>query len=129
MAMDSYTIFERKLYANIYNYTLFEGNGRINFKITKAGTLEIKNCSYPESKKDVGGKIELEIVENGYIIRKDKKTFVTTSEYEYKDLIDKAANIEIIKEINFNKEDWPELDTPQLIIEMNAKYKKLTGNN
>ena len=116
-------ITDKNVYIEVYNYELFKGNGRINFTLTNADTLIIKNCSFIKKEKAVGSKIEIEIVKNGYIIKKAKETVVTTSDYEYSNLLDEFSQTKKIMEVNFKDKDWPDLDKPELLIKVNAEYK------
>jgi len=116
-------ITDKNVYIEVYNYELFKGEGRINFISTKANTLIIKNCSYIKKEKAVGSKIEIEIVKNGYIIKKAKETVVATDNYGYRDLIKELSEIQTVVEVNFKDKDWPDLDKPELLIKINAEYK------
>ena len=117
------TITNKNVYIEVYNYELFKGEGRINFISTKANTLIIKNCSYIKKEKAVGTKIEIEVVKNGYIIKKAKETVVTTDNYDYKSLIDEFSQTQTVMEVDFKDKDWPDLDKPELLIKINAEYK------
>ena len=117
------TITNKNVYIELYNYELFKGEGRINFVSTKVNTLIIKNCSYIKKEKAVGSKIEIEIVKNGYIIKKAKETVVTTDNYDYKSLIDEFSQTQTVMEVDFKDKDWPDLDKPELLIKINAEYK------
>ena len=117
-------ITDNSAYIEVYNYELFKGNGRINFTLTNADTLIIKNCSYIKKEKAVGSKIEIEIVKNGYIIKKAKETMVATDNYDYRSLIDDLSQTQTVMEVNFKDKDWPDLDKPELLIKINAEYKK-----
>ena len=116
-------ITDNSAYIEIYNYELFKGNGRINFISANANTLIIKNCSYIKKEKAVGSKIEIEIVKNGYIIKKAKETMVATDNYDYRNLIDEFSQTKKIMEVDFKDKDWPDLDKPELLIKINAEYK------
>jgi len=116
-------ITDNSAYIEIYNYELFKGNGRINFISANANTLIIKNCSYIKKEKAVGSKIEIEIVKNGYIIKKAKETMVATDNYDYRNLIDEFSQTKKVMEVDFKDKDWPDLDKPELLIKINAEYK------
>ena len=116
-------ITDKNVYIEVYNYELFKGEGRINFISTKANTLIIKNCSYIKKEKSVGSKIEIEIVKNGYIVKKAKETMVATDNYDYRNLIDEFSQTKKIMEVDFKDKDWPDLDKPELLIKINAEYK------
>ena len=114
---------DKNAHIKVYNYKLFKGDGRINFVSTKANTLIIKNCSYIKKEKAVGTKIEIEIVKNGYILKRAKETMVATDNYDYKNLLEELSQIQTIMEVNFKDKDWPDLDKPELLIKINAEYK------
>ena len=102
------------------------GSAYINFFETDSGALAINDVSYPIEHKMIGARIVVEIVENGYILKGEKKKLICSNEYEMRDTIEKLS-IETKEEFeSFKKEQWDNLDIANIIIEINAKHKEET---